>query len=290
MGAIDSLSAEKQEVKRYLDTIKGIPFLTYEEERALLYRLHDGKDVNAAHKLVSSHLKLVVKIVYQFGNYGVNMMDMISEGNIGLMKAVKNFKLFFTCRLATYARHWIKSSINEYIMRTYSLMRIGTSRAHRRLFFNLRKLKNRINALESSGSELEVLDKIADQLSLPAEEVYFMDQIMKNGSYYSLNAKVNDESEVEVQDMLQSEEPIHDLQLMEDQEKSMKMSWLKDAIGSLDSRHREIIESRYLLEKKMKLSELAEKFAISRERVRQIEASALKKIRVFFMRKYETIK
>ncbi|UAT43395.1 sigma-70 family RNA polymerase sigma factor [Anaplasmataceae bacterium AB001_6] len=260
----------------YVSKVEKFPLLTLEEEKALVHKLCFEKDISAAHQLVCSHLRLVVKIARGFVNYGTPIMDLIAEGNIGLMKAVRNFDPKFGNRLSTYAMWWIKSSIQEYILRNWSIVRRGTVKAHRKLFFNFRKLYNKITLLSSgkkSGDEIN--QEIAQSLSVKDLDVNEMSLVLNKGDM-SLNYTGGD-GDYELQDRIPGDAG-HDLSVMHSQDNMLRKRKLEEAIAILDERHRYVLMNRRLLSKPVTLEELSKKLSVSRERVRQIEQQAMKKV------------
>ncbi len=260
---------QDQSFTAYMRKIEKFPILSEEEEKELIRCWIDYGAVWAAHELVTSHLRLVVKIASQFRNYGFAIMDLISEGTLGLMKAVKNFNPEAGCRVATYAMWWIKSAIQEYVLRSWSLVKIGTTSAQRKLFFNLRRMQKK-----SLSSE-----QIAQELSVEESEVNEMDQIL-SGSSCSLDGEDNFMSDLVVKSGNQG------LEYEESYSAAYKKKLLLKALNSLNKRYREILVARKLQDKPAKLSILSKKYNISSERVRQIENQAFKKLRSFIMEKY----
>lgn len=272
--------APDESLVQYLREIKRFPSLTLEEEVSLAERWYYEKDLEAAHRLVTSHLKLVCKIAVRFRGYGMPLMDLVAEGNIGLMQAVKRFDPTKGFRLATYAMWWIKASIQEYILRSWSLVRIGTTAAQRSLFFNLRKLKNRILALENRSLNDQDVENIAHELGVSTKDVLEMDSRLSQGDC-SLNEMVGtDEGEgTEMLSLIPSEEPSHELVLAETEEKQLHLAALQQAMETLSPRERDIIMKRKLMQPPVTLKDLSEIYALSCERVRQIEEASLVKLR-----------
>ena len=267
----------------YVRKISAIPLLTDNEEKDLASKWYHHKDIDAAQKLVTAYLRLVAKIVLKYRNYGLPLMDLVSEGNIGLMKAVKNFNPTFGFKVATYALWWIKSAIQEYILRSWSLVKIGTTAAQRKLFFNLRKLKNNILNSQQKSNNDEVISSIARQLSVSEKEVINMDNILSHRDL-SLSTKTNDESDTEIHETMESPEQNHELKLMMYQEQENKKKLLEKAMLSLDDRYRKIFIARRLLQKPKTLKELSQKFNISQERIRQIEKRVVEKIKEYIQK------
>lgn len=264
-------------LSRYVQHIKAFPMLSAEDEYMLAKRYQTHQDTDAAHQLVTSHLRLVVKIAYGYKNYGLPMTELVSEGNIGLMQAVKKFDPERGFRLSTYAIWWIKASIQEYILRSWSLVKIGTTAAQKKLFFNLRKIKNRI--LQASQSQIsdENMAQIARELNVDVADVKMMDQRM-SGSDQSLNSFMNDEEDGEWIDALADNSDNQEIILGESEELDQRHQLLQSAMEKLNEREREILLHRRLAEEPATLEDLSQTYGISRERVRQIEARAIEKL------------
>ena len=261
----------------YLQKIRQFPILSAEEEYMLAKRWREHADVEAAHKLITSHLRLVAKIAMGYRGYGLPMSEIISEGNVGLMQAVKRFEPDKGFRLATYAMWWIKAAIQEYILRSWSLVKIGTTAAQKKLFFNLRKLKSQINALESGDMKPEQVKEIAERLGVPEEDVIAMNRRLAGDA--SLNAPLRaDEDSGEWQDWLVDEEQNQEEELAEREEFEMRMRLLRQAMDKLNDREKRIFEARRLREPPLTLEELSKEFGVSRERIRQIEMRAFEKV------------
>ena len=260
----------------YLEAIRRFPVLSLEEEYRLATRLKDHGDLEAAKKLITSHLRLAAKIALSYRFYGLPLEDIISEANIGLMHAVKKFEPEKGNRLSTYAGWWIKAFINEYILKSWSLVRIGTVAAQKRLFYNLRKAKARLGLYGDSVLEPESVEAIAKNLGVSEESVIEMDQRLSGD--ISLNAPVYEEGYAERQDFLKDEADIEE-RLVDSQEKKIRSQMLAQALGTLSDREREIIISRRLKEEPETLDVVGARLGISRERVRQIENKALEKLR-----------
>jgi RNA polymerase sigma-32 factor len=268
-------------LKRYLQEISKFPLLSEEEEYMLAKRFTDHGDVAAAHRLVTSHLRLVAKIAGQYRGYGLPASELVAEGNIGLMQAVRRFDPEKGFRLTTYAIWWIRAAIQEYILRSWSLVKIGTSAAQKRLFFGLRKAKNRIRHAEnlpSSGvlTPSEVAE-IADKMNVSKEDVVDMDTRMSAHDQH-LNARVGNDSEDEWQDMLADPADNQESHLMNTQERTLKHGLLERALATLNPREQDIIRERRLREEPATLEDLSKTYNISRERVRQIEVRAMEKL------------
>jgi RNA polymerase sigma-32 factor len=260
----------------YLEQIKKFPMLAAEEEYMLAKNWKTTGNVKAAEKLVTSHLRLVAKIAMGYRGYGLPVNEMISEGNVGLMQAVKKFEPEKGFRLATYAMWWIRASIQEYILRSWSLVKIGTTTAQKKLFFNLKKIKNQI-APESEGDlRPEHVNEIANKLDVKEHEVISMNRRL-SGKEFSLNAQVGEDGD-EWQDWLVDKELDHDLKFAHHEEMGQRQSLLKDSIKILNDREREILYSRRLNDEPTTLEDLSKKYNVSRERVRQIENKAFEKL------------
>ncbi len=260
----------------YLEQIKKFPMLDAEEEYMLAKNWKTTGNIKSAEKLVTSHLRLVAKIAMGYKGYGLPVNEMISEGNVGLMQAVKKFEPEKGFRLATYAMWWIKASIQEYILRSWSLVKIGTTTAQKKLFFNLKKLKNQIAPQSEGDLRDEHVDKIANKLDVSKDEVVSMNRRL-SGKEFSLNAHVGEDGD-EWQDWLVDKELDHDLKFAHQEEMEQRKDLLKNSIKVLNEREREILYSRRLNEEPTTLEELSIKYKISRERVRQIENKAFEKL------------
>ena len=265
---------------KYLQEIRKFPMLKLEEEYTLAKSWQDKKDINAAHKLVTSHLRLVAKIALKYRGYGLPIPDLISEGNIGLMKAVKRFDPDKGFRLATYAMWWIKAAIQEYILHSWSLVKIGTTAAQKKLFFNLRKIKNELRLINDGSLKPEEIKKISDKLDVEEKEVVDMNNRMA-GPDHSLNAPLNKDSSSEWQDWLVDAGTSQEELLEESQEYKFRKAMLINALSVLNDREKSIFQARRLYETQETLDELSKRFGISRERVRQIEVKAFEKVQNF---------
>ena len=265
-------------LSRYLDEIRKFPMLEPQEEFMLAKRFHEHQDPTAAHRLVTSHLRLVAKIAMGYRGYGLPIGEVISEGNVGLMQAVKKFEPERGFRLATYAMWWIKASIQEYVLRSWSLVKMGTTANQKRLFFNLRKLKSRLRALDEGDLKHEHVTEIATKLNVSEEEVISMNRRLSGDA--SLNAPIRaGEGETgEWQDWLVDDHDSAETTLIEQDELDDRRAMLRSAMASLNERERRIFEARRLAEDPMTLEELSAEFDISRERVRQIEVRAFEKV------------
>jgi len=260
----------------YLAQIKKFPMLAAEEEYMLAKNWKTTGNIKAAEKLVTSHLRLVAKIAMGYRGYGLPVNEMISEGNVGLMQAVKKFEPEKGFRLATYAMWWIKASIQEYILRSWSLVKIGTTTAQKKLFFNLKKIKNQIAPRSEGDLRDEHVAEISDKLDVSKEEVISMNRRL-SGKEFSLNAQVGEDGD-EWQDWLIDKELDHDLKFAQQEEMKNRKDLLTDSIKILNDREKEILYSRRLNDKPTTLEELSKKYKISRERIRQIENKAFEKL------------
>ena len=265
-------------LSRYLAEIRRFPMLAKDEEFMLAKRWQEHQDPEAAHKLVTSHLRLVAKIAMGYRGYGLPIGEVISEGNVGLMQAVKKFDPDKGFRLATYAMWWIRASIQEYILRSWSLVKMGTTAAQKKLFFNLRKAKSEIAALQEGDLRPDQVSQIATKLGVLDEEVISMNRRLAGGDA-SLNAPLRAEGESEWQDWLVDEEtPNQETVVAEAQEKNLRLSLLEEAMTELTDRERHILTERRLKDDPTTLEELASEYGVSRERVRQIEVRAFEKL------------
>ena len=260
----------------YLEQIKKFPMLDAEEEYMLAKNWKTTGNIKSAEKLVTSHLRLVAKIAMGYKGYGLPINEMISEGNVGLMQAVKKFEPEKGFRLATYAMWWIKASIQEYILRSWSLVKIGTTTAQKKLFFNLKKLKNQIAPDAEGDLRNEHVTEIANKLDVSKDEVVSMNRRL-SGKEFSLNTQVGEDGD-EWQDWLADKELDHDLKFAHQEEMEQRRDLLKDSIKVLNDREREILYSRRLNDDPETLEDLSKKYSISRERVRQIENKAFEKL------------
>lgn len=262
----------------YLLKIRKFPMLEQEQEYILAKNWRDKGDREAAHALVTSHLRLVAKIAMGYRGYGLPVGELISEGNIGLMQAVKKFDPERGFRLATYAMWWIKAAIQEYILRSWSLVKIGTTAAQKKLFFNLRKIKSQIFAIESGDMTQAHVSEIANRLDVGEDEVISMNRRMA-GHEKSLNKTISDEDQnVQWQDWLVDENADQELIISQRQELNQRHALLQNAMKVLDKREKEILHDRKLLDEPKTLEELSQKYKISRERIRQIENRAFEKV------------
>jgi len=266
-------------LSRYLNEIKQFPVLSAEEEFILAKSYLDHGESEAAHKLVTSHLRLVAKIAMQYRGYGLPVADLISEGNLGLMKAVKKFDPDKGFRLSTYAMWWIKASVTEYILRSWSLVKMGTMSAQKKLFFSLRKAKRRLEIADASNMTEEQATALSDQFNMPADEIAHMDRRM-TARDFSLNAPVShtEEDSMEFIDTLEDDTPSPEVIVARAEEDGIRHEMLKLAMDELDDRERHIFIERRLKEDPITLEELGQEYGISRERVRQLENRAFNKV------------
>jgi RNA polymerase sigma-32 factor len=265
-------------LNRYLSEIRKFPLLSPEQEYMLAKRWEEHQDPEAAAKLVTSHLRLVAKIAMGYRGYGLPVAELISEGNIGLIQGVKKFDAEKGFRLATYAMWWIRASIQEYILRSWSLVKIGTTAAQKKLFFNLRRLKGKLNAMEDGDLKPDDLAKIATTLGVTEDEVTSMNRRMSMGGDTSLNAPLREEGEGEWQDWLADTGPLQDEMLADEQERDQRHELLGAAMAALNDREKHILTQRRLIDEPETLEELSQQYGISRERVRQIEVRAFEKL------------
>jgi len=261
----------------YLAQIKKFPILSAEEEYMLAKSWRNRGDLKSAQKLITSHLRLVAKIAMGYRGYGLPVSEMVSEGNIGLMKAVKKFEPEKGFRLATYAMWWIKASIQEYILRSWSLVKMGTTTAQKKLFFNLKKIKNQISANNSGDLNLKQVEEISKRLNVKKEEVVSMNRRLF-GKEKSLNDPVKDEDGTEWQDWIVDDQIDQELKLSHDQELNQRKKLMNDSMGILNLREKEILTARRLSDNASTLEDLSKKYKVSRERIRQIETKAFEKL------------
>jgi RNA polymerase sigma-32 factor len=264
-------------LSRYLTEIRKFPLLAPEEEYMLAKRWKEHEDPEAARKMVTSHLRLVAKIAMGYRGYGLPVSEIVAEGNVGLMQAVKRFEPDKGFRLATYAMWWIRASIQEYILRSWSLVKMGTTAAQKKLFFNLRKAKTKIEAIEEGDMTPAHVATIADQLGVTEREVVDMNRRL-SGPDSSLNAPLRSDSESEWQDWLADDTMDQETRMAEREELGERHDLLTGALGELTEREREIIQARRLQDDPATLEELSQKYGVSRERVRQIEVRAFEKL------------
>ncbi|WP_341912591.1 RNA polymerase sigma factor RpoH [Ferrovibrio terrae] len=278
-ASLPALSSVEGGLSRYLSDIRRFPMLEPQEEFMLAKAWRDHGDVDAAHKLVTSHLRLVAKIAMGYRGYGLPVGELISEGNVGMMQAVKRFDPDKGFRLSTYAMWWIRASIQEYILRSWSLVKIGTTAAQKKLFFNLRRLRGQMKAIDGGQLTPEQVEKIATQLAVTKDEVITMDRRLAAPDH-SLNAPLrgDEEGSSEWQDWLVDETPNQEARLVEGDEFDSRKQLLATAMQQLNERERDILMQRRLTEEPTTLEDLSARYGISRERVRQIEVRAFEKL------------
>ncbi len=272
-------------LNRYLSEIKKFPILAPEDEYMLATRWREQGDTDAAAQLVNSHLRLVAKIAMGYRGYGLPVSELISEGNIGLMQGVKKFEPERGFRLATYAMWWIRASIQEFILRSWSLVKMGTTAAQKKLFFNLRRMKNQIDAFEEGDLKPADVAKIATDLGVTEEEVVSMNRRMGHGGDTSLNAPLRDtDGEGQWQDFLVDSGPLQDEIIADDEERRVRHDLLTEAMGSLNDREKHILTERRLIDEPKTLEDLSQVYGVSRERIRQIEVRAFEKLQAALLR------
>jgi len=269
--------ASDRGLSAYMQEIKRFPILEKEEEFMLAKRLEEHDDTDAAHMLVTSHLRLVAKIAMGYRFYGLPVSDLISEGNIGLMRAVKKFDPDRGFRLATYAMWWIKAAINEYVLNSWSLVKVGTVAAQKKLFFNLRKLKAKLDIYDDGDLSLEAADQIASTLDVSRQDVINMNGRLSR-SDASLNFPVGEDGDLDRLDLLVSDTPDQESVFADEEERQVGNALLRDALATLNAREQHIIAERRLADDPRTLEDLGEEYGISRERVRQIENRAFEKL------------
>jgi len=262
---------------KYLREIRRFPVLAPEEEYMLAKRWQDHQDVEAAHRLVTSHLRLVAKMAFGFRHYGLPVSDLISEGNVGLMRAVKKFEPDKGFRLATYAMWWIKAALHEYVLNSWSMVRFGTLSAHKKLFFNLRKIKNRLQIADTPQLSPQDGQRIAAELDVSEQDVHLIHQRL-SGRDSSLNAPLSADQTMERQDVLVDDSPDQETLLSERQEQAQSARWLNEGLKCLDPRELDILTERRLRDVPKTLEELGARYNVSRERIRQIENRAFTKV------------
>ena len=276
LGGEDGLNA-------YLAEIKKFPLLAPEQEYMLAKRYAEHQDPEAARQLVTSHLRLVAKIAMGYRGYGLPVSELISEGNIGLMQGVKKFEPDRGFRLATYAMWWIKASIQEFILRSWSLVKMGTTAAQKKLFFNLRRMKKNLDAYEDSDLHPDDVKTIATKLGVSEHEVVNMNRRMMLGGDASLNVSLREDGEGQWQDILADDNPLQDVKVAEAEEAGMRHELLAEAMQGLNERERHILTERRLTDEPKTLEELSQVYNVSRERVRQIEVRAFEKLQKAIM-------
>ena len=277
-NALPALSSEGS-LSHYLQQIKKFPMLSEKQEVNLAKKWRDEGDTDAAHTLVTSHLRLVAKIAMGYRGYGLPVTELISEGNIGLMQAVKKYDPDKGFRLATYAMWWIRAAIQEYVLKSWSLVKIGTTAAQKKLFFNLKKLRNRLSDYNEGSLKPHQVKEIASKLNVSEKEVTEMEGRI-SGNDYSLNAVVSAEGDEEWQEWLVDEDADHEIKIAEQDEVRKRKELLSKAINVLNDREKNIIHYRKLSETPKTLEELSKEYKISRERIRQIEERAFQKLQM----------
>ena len=280
LPALPSSLTPEGNLSRYLQEIRKFPLLEPQEEFMLAKAWREHGDSKAAHRLVTSHLRLVAKIAMGYRGYGLPISEVISEGNVGLMQGVKKFEPDRGFRLATYAMWWIKASIQEYILRTWSLVKMGTTAAQKKLFFNLRRMKKNLEAYEDSDLHPDDVTKIATDLGVPEQEVINMNRRMMMGGDASLNVSLrgDEEGAGQWQDWLTDDRPLQDETVAEAEEAHVRHEMLTEAMDSLNERERHILTERRLTDNPQTLEELSQVYDVSRERIRQIEVRAFEKL------------
>jgi len=274
--SLPAIASGEGGLNRYLQEIRNFPMLEPEEEFMLAKRWKEHGDRAAAHKLITSHLRLVAKIAMGYRGYGLPIGEVISEGNVGLMQAVKKFEPDKGFRLATYAMWWIKASIQEFVLRSWSLVKMGTTANQKKLFFNLRKVKGQIQALEEGDLKPDQVELIAKRLGVAQDDVVSMNRRLSGDS--SLNSQIRADSEGEWQDWLVDNTSSQEEVLVESQEASLRHSLLTEALDKLTDRERRVFEARRLQDDSATLQDLSQEFGVSRERIRQIEVRAFEKV------------
>jgi RNA polymerase sigma-32 factor len=286
-AVLRAIAAGESGLNRYLAEIRKYPLLAQDEEYMLAkrYKEHGNRDADAARRLVTSHLRLVAKVAMGYRGYGLPIGEVISEGNVGLIQAVKRFEPDKGFRLASYAMWWIKAAMQEYILRSWSLVKMGTTANQKRLFFNLRRLKGQIQALDEGDLRPDQVQSIATKLGVTEEDVVSMNRRL--GGDASLNAPLSGEGEAsgEWQDWLVDESPDPEERMAENEVADNRRQLLRDAMGILSDRERRIFDARYLAHDPTPLEELSNQFGVSRERIRQIEASAFEKVQRTVLRR-----
>ncbi|OLP53633.1 RNA polymerase factor sigma-32 [Rhizobium rhizosphaerae] len=277
-NTLPTIAAGEGGLNRYLDEIRRFPMLEPQQEYMLAKRYHEHGDLKAAHELVTSHLRLVAKIAMGYRGYGLPIGEVVSEGNVGLMQAVKKFDPERGFRLATYAMWWIKASIQEYILRSWSLVKMGTTANQKRLFFNLRRLKGKLQALDEGDLKPDQVKQIAKTLNVSEDEVMSMNQRLSGDASLNAPIKAAEGDSGQWQDWLVDEHDSQETMLIEQDELEDRRSLLSGAMKTLNDRERRIFEARRLSEDPVTLEELSSEFEISRERVRQIEVRAFEKV------------
>lgn len=278
-GGLSLTLSPEQGLNSYLQEIRKFPMLEKQQEFMLAKRWAEHGDTDAAEQMVTSHLRLVAKIAMGYRGYGLPIGEVISEGNVGLMQAVKKFDPDRGFRLSTYAMWWIRAAIQEYVLRSWSLVKMGTTAAQKKLFFNLRRMKGEMKAIEDGDLRPEHLSKIATTLNVKESEVISMNRRMLGGGDASLNVQIGaEDGSTQWQDWLEDDTESQESTLADSQEHDARMDLLQDAMGDLNDRERDIFMKRRLSEAPLTLEQLAKTYGVSRERIRQIEARAFEKI------------
>lgn len=272
------ISLNESSFHQYLRKIQTFPILELGEEKELAKQWYEEKNVQAAHKLVTSHLRLVTSIAYKFYNYGISMIELVAEGNIGLMRAVKRFNPTLGFRLATYAKWWIKAAIQEYILKSWSLVKIGTTTEQKKLFFNLRRIRNRLNKYDDTYLQTDEIKQISRELVVSEKAVINIDLSFTKRDR-SLNDDVNNDNVVELQDIIESPTSNNEIYYAEKETTLLQKKLLVEAIMQLDVRSRDILINRELRDKPITLISLSRKYKVSSERIRQILQQAIKKVK-----------
>ena len=276
-ASLPMIASGEGSLSRYLQEIRQFPMLAPEEEYMLAKRYKEHGDRDAAHRLITSHLRLVAKIAMGYRGYGLPISEVISEGNVGLMHAVKRFEPDKGFRLATYAMWWIRASIQEYILHSWSLVKLGTTAAQKKLFFNLRKLKAKLKHVEDGDLPPEKVAHISKQLNVTEDEVVQMNRRL-SAPDHSLNAPLRQDGDAEWQDWLVDDKPNAETIVAEQEQSKVRHQLLQEALKTLTTRERQILEERRLRDEPLTLEDLSQQFGISRERVRQIEVRAFEKL------------
>ena len=271
-------------LNQYMAEIRKFPILAPEEEYMLAKRYQEHQDAKAAEQLVTSHLRLVAKIAMKYRGYGLPVTELISEGNIGLMQGVKKFDPDRGFRLATYAMWWIRASMQEFILRSWSLVKIGTTAAQKKLFFNLRRMKNNLEAFEDGDLRPEDVATISHNLGVTEDEVISMNRRMSKGGDTSLNVPMSEDGDGQWQDWLVDDGPLQDAAVADAQEDDMRHAMLSEALNSLNEREKHILAERRLADEPKTLEELSQVYDVSRERIRQIEVRAFEKLQKAMLR------
>ena len=278
MSAIKLPAVSQEEgFSGYLREVWKFPMLTADEEYMLAHRYQDHDDTEAAHKLVTSHLRLVAKIAFGYRGYGLPMADLVAEGNTGLMRAVQKFDPERGFRLSTYAMWWIRAAVTEYILQSWSMVKLGTMAAQKKLFFSLRKAKRQLNIYDNGELSPEEADKVAEKLGVTGREALEMNRRLAARDF-SLNTPMPKDEGMEYLDTLSSDAPSPEALVADAEERVLHNGMLKNALGELPEREQEIIKARFLSDDPITLEKLGERFGVSRERVRQLEARAFKKL------------